>query len=170
MIETRESFCALETQIHPEKEVSGAIDRGDHESIVIRETIGQLALERRWSEVWEIADSMSREVSVLFDADGRIWVDIGTAGHVSLEPPLGATIPFRLWVHTHPWDPYWSQTDKDTLAAYATILESALVLGHDRMKWSRNGSEMQTIEPSGPLSTWSSEPCVHYEDGRSENQ
>ena len=46
-----------------------------------------------------------QEVSVLFDADGRIWVDIGTVGHVSLEPPLGATIPFRLWVHTHPWDP-----------------------------------------------------------------
>ena len=62
--------------------------------------------------------------------------------------------------------PYWSQTDKDTLAAYSTILESALVLGHDRMKWSRIGSEMQTIEPSGPLSDWSSEPCVHYEDER----
>ena len=157
-------------RIHSNREVSKDISSGRVSSSRVKETIAALAHEGSWPELWEIADSMSREGSVLFDADGRIWVDIGTAGHVSLEPPLGATIPFRLWVHTHPWDPYWSQTDKDTLAAYATILESALVLGHDRMKWSRNGLEMQTIEPSGPLSTWSSEPCVHYEDGRSENQ
>lgn len=157
-------------RIHSNREVSKDISSGRVSSSRVKETIAALADGGSWPELWEIADSMSREVSVLFDADGRIWVDIGTAGHVSLEPPLGATIPFRLWVHTHPWDFYWSQTDKDTLAAYSTILESALVLGHDRMKWSRNGSEMQTIEPSGPLSTWSSEPCVHYEDGRSENQ
>ena len=157
-------------RIHSNGEVSKDIVSGRVSSSRVKETIAALAQGESWSELWQIADSMSREVSVLFDADGRIWVDIGTTGHVSLEPPLGATIPFRLWVHTHPWDPYWSQTDKDTLAAYSTILESALVLGHDRMKWSRNGSEMQTIEPSGPLSTWSSEPCVHYEDGRSENQ
>ena len=157
-------------RIHSNGEVSKDIVSGRVSSSRVKETIAALAQGESWSEMWQIADSMSREVSVLFDADGRIWVDIGTTGHVSLEPPLGAIIPFRLWVHTHPWDPYWSQTDKDTLAAYSTILESALVLGHDRMKWSRNGSEMQTIEPSGPLSTWSSEPCVHYEDGRSENQ
>ena len=155
-------------RIHSNGEVSEDIVSGRVSSSRVKETIAALAQGESWSELWEIADSMSREVSVLFDADGMIWVDIGTAGHVSLEPPLGATIPFRLWVHTHPWDPYWSQTDKDTLAAYSTILESALVLGHDRMKWSRNGSDVQTIEPSGPLSTWSSEPCVHYEDGRSE--
>ena len=155
-------------RIHSYGEVSEDISSGRISSSRVKETIAALADGGSWSELWEIADSMSREGSVLFDADGRIWVDIGTVGHVSLEPPLGATIPFRLWVHTHPWDPYWSQTDKDTLAAYSMILESALVLGHDRMKWSRNGSDMQTIEPSGPLSTWSSEPCVHYEDGRSE--
>ena len=155
-------------RIHSNGEVSKDIVSGRVSSSRVKETIAALAQGESWSELWQIADSMSREVSVLFDADGRIWVDIGTTGHVSLEPPLGATIPFRLWVHTHPWDPYWSQTDKDTLAVYSTILESALVLGHDRMKWSRNGSEMQTIELSGPLSTWSSEPCVHYEDGRSE--
>ena len=157
-------------RIHSNGEVSEDIISGRFSSSRVKETIAALARGESWLELWEIADSMSREVSVLFDADGRIWVDIGTAGHVSLEPPLGATIPFRLWVHTHPWDPYWSQTDKDTLAAYSTILESALVLGHDRMKWSRIGSEMQTIEPSGPLSDWSSEPCVHYEDERSEPQ
>ena len=157
-------------RIHSNEEVSEDIISGRFASPRVKETIAALARAESWLELWEIADSMSREVSVLFDADGRIWVDIGTAGHVSLEPPLGATIPFRLWVHTHPWDPYWSQTDKDTLAAYSTILESALVLGHDRMKWSRIGSEMQTIEPSGPLSDWSSEPCVHYEDERSEPQ
>ena len=119
MIETRGSFCALETRIHPEKEVSGAIDRGDHESIVIRETIGQLALERRWSEVWEIADSMSREVSILIDRRNMVFVDVGTAGRVILNPPEGSEVPFRLWVHTHPRDAYWSSTDRDSLAHYS---------------------------------------------------
>ena len=69
------------------REASGAIDRGDHESIVIRETIGQLALERRWSEVWEIADSMGREVSIPIDRRNKVFVDVGTAGRVNLNPP-----------------------------------------------------------------------------------
>ena len=98
-------------RIHSNGEVSADIISGRFASPRVKETIAALARRESWLELWEIADSMSREVSVLFDADGRIWVDIGTAGHVSLEPPLGATIPFS-YGSTHPWDPYWSQTDK----------------------------------------------------------
>lgn len=149
-------------RIHSEGAVSLDIRSGRLESISVKETIAGLAQREDWSSLWRLADSMSREVSVLFDAEGSVWVDIGTRGHVSLAPPLGAVIPFRLWIHTHPWDPYWSQTDRDTLASYSTILQSALVLGHDRMKWTRNGSPTESIESSGPLSDWSSETCVFY--------
>ena len=149
-------------RIHSEGAVSLDIRSGRLESISVKETIAGLAQREDWPSLWRLADSMSREVSVLFDAEGSVWVDIGTRGHVSLTPPLGAVIPFRLWIHTHPWDPYWSQTDRDTLASYSTILQSALVLGHDRMKWTRNGSPTESIESSGPLSDWSSENCVFY--------
>ena len=149
-------------RIHSEGAVSLDIRSGRLESISVKETIAGLAQREDWPSLWSLADSMSREVSVLFDAEGSVWVDIGTRGHVSLAPPLGAVIPFRLWIHTHPWDPYWSQTDRDTLASYSTILQSALVLGHDRMKWTRNGSPTESIESSGPLSDWSSETCVFY--------
>ena len=154
-------------RLHPDVVVASDIEAGILDSEPLRETIALLGQKGEWKKLWSIADSMSREVSILFDARGDAWVDIGTAGHVSLSPPRGAEIPFRLWVHTHPWDPYWSQTDKDTLACYSAILETALVLGHDRMKWSRNGHTGEAIGQTGPLSNWSSEPCEYYigEDG-----
>ena len=120
--------------LHPVQDVQSAIDSGDLNSRVLLETFAALASESMWRQLWMVADSLSREVSVLFDRDGRIWVDIGTAGQVRLSPPVGATIPFSLWIHTHPWDAYWSSTDLATLASYSRILEAALVLGHDHMK------------------------------------
>ena len=117
-----------------------AIDTGDHDSIVIRETIGQLALEGRWSEIWAIADSMGREVSILLDRRNKAFVDVGTAGRVNLNPPDGSEVPFRLWVHTHPRDAYWSSTDRGSLALYSGLLDEALVLGFDHLKRSVNGS------------------------------
>ena len=156
------SGLPITPRIHPRATVNRDLEAEMLDSKPVRETIAGLGQKGDWEELWKIADSMSREVSVLFDAVGDVWVDIGTAGHVSLSPPHGAQIPFRLWVHTHPWDPYWSQTDKDTLACYSTILESALVLGHDRMKWSRNGPSPKSIKTTGPLSNWSSEPCEYY--------
>lgn len=164
MIEPKRAFCALETRIHSEKEVSDAIDRGDHESIVIRETIGQLALEGRWSEVWEIADSMGREISILLDRRSRVFVDVGSAGRVNLNPPEGSEVPFRLWVHTHPRDAYWSSTDMDSLALYSKLLDEALVLGFDHLKRSVNGlSHPEPLAKEGPLSRWSSEAVVSYD-------
>ena len=164
MIQNEEARCALETRIHPESEVKEAIDTGDHDSIVIRETIGQLALEGRWSEIWAIADSMGREVSILLDRRNRAFVDIGTAGRVNLSPPDGSEVPFRLWVHTHPRDAYWSSTDRGSLALYSGLLDEALVLGFDHLKRSVNGSgHTNPLELEGPLSRWSSEEVVTYE-------
>jgi len=150
--------------LHHPDEVSGDISGGHLESPAVKETIAGLAQRGSWEDLWRVAHSMSREVSVLFDSEGSIWVDVGTAGQVRLAPPQGARIPFRLWVHTHPWDAYWSETDLGTLAAYSRILESALVLGHDHMKRARRlgASDTGALAGDGPLSNWSSEPCLPY--------
>ena len=151
--------------LHDPLEVQSAIGSGDLGSKVLKETIAGLASESMWRQLWLVADSLSREVSVLFDSDGRIWVDIGTAGQVRLSPPIGATIPFSLWIHTHPWDAYWSPTDLSTLASYSRILDSALVLGHDHMKSTRKAEgDCDRLGAGGPLSVWTSEEMRSYEE------
>ena len=151
--------------LHDPLEVQSAIGSGDLESRVLKETIAGLASQSMWRQLWLVADSLSREVSVLFDRDGRIWVDIGTAGQVRLSPPVGATIPFSLWIHTHPWDAYWSSTDLSTLASYSRILDSALVLGHDHMKSTRKAEgDCERLGPGAPLSVWTSEEVRTYEE------
>ena len=150
--------------LHPVQDVQSAIDSGDLNSSVLSETIAALASESMWRQLWMVADSRSREVSVLFDRDGRIWVDIGTAGQVRLSPPVGATIPFSLWIHTHPWDAYWSPTDLATLASYSQILDAALVLGHDHMKSSSKSEGECERLGEGPLSVWTAEAVRTYNE------
>ena len=151
--------------LHDPLAVQSAIGSGDLGSRVLKETIAGLASESMWRQLWLVADSLSREVSVLFDRDGRIWVDIGTAGQVRLSPPVGATIPFSLWIHTHPWDAYWRQTDLSTLASYSRILDSALVLGHDHMKETRKAEgDCERLGAGAPLSVWTSEEVRSYEE------
>ncbi len=149
--------------LHPIEQVSDDISAGEHESLRIRETIAALASQRCWKHLWQIADKMSKEVSILFDYTGRSWVDIGTSGQVRLSPPKGARIPFRLWIHTHPWNAYWSSTDLQTLASSSMILNEALVLGHDHFKRTRKEEKgTESLSSQGPLSVWSSEPCQPY--------
>ena len=151
--------------LHDPLEVQSAIGSGDLGSKVLKETIAGLASESMWRQLWLVADSLSREGSVLFDRDGRIWVDIGTAGQVRLSPPVGATIPFSLWVHTHPWDAYWSPTDLATLASYSRILDRALVLGHDHMKSTRKAEgDCDRLGEGEPLSVWTSEVVRSYDE------
>jgi hypothetical protein len=151
--------------LHSPRDVQSTISSGDLDSNVLSETIAALASESMWRQLWLVADSLSREVSVLFDRDGRIWVDIGTAGHVRLSPPVGATIPFSLWIHTHPWDAYWSPTDLATLASYSQILDEALVLGHDHMKaTSKAEGECERLGQTPPLSVWTSEAVRTYNE------
>ncbi len=155
---------SVEPKLHPPEAVELAVQREDHDSLVIRETIAALASQGRWRELWIIADSMSKEVSVLVDSVGRIWVDVGTRGEVRLAPPIGATIPFKLWVHSHPQDAYWSSTDCDSLACYSMILDEAIVLGHDHLKRTRRTRSplVPVLEPEWPLSTWTDEPGGFY--------
>ena len=69
--------------------IYSALHEGDLESPELVETIAALAAGGMWEQLWNLANSLSREVSVLFDREGRIWVDIGTAGQVRLNPRLG---------------------------------------------------------------------------------
>ena len=156
---------SVEPVLHEPIEYATAIQLGYLESGPLRETIAALASKAMWRDLWNLADSLSREVSVLFDKDGRIWVDIGTSGKVRLSPPIGASIPFSLWIHTHPWDAYWSDTDLATLACYSGILDEALVLGHDHMK--RTGEaegDCDRLGPTHPLLGWTEEPVRSYEE------
>ena len=84
------------------------IRKGDIEDIRIKKTLAFFAEKKEWRSLWSLADVLQREVSVLFDNEENIWVDIGTRGEVRMSPPTGAKIPFKMWIHTHPHDAYWS--------------------------------------------------------------
>ena len=93
----------------------------------------------RWDGVYLLSVLARLETSVLIDAQDRIFLDWGTAGEVTLQPPVGARAPFKLWVHTHPrFASYWSATDTHSLALGATVVERAMVLGQSGPKTSRN--------------------------------
>tara|TARA_Y100001970_G_scaffold62037_1_gene79259 strand:- start:7273 stop:7821 length:549 start_codon:yes stop_codon:yes gene_type:complete len=155
-------------RLHPPKLVFELIEGGANEALEVRETIAALAIagfrgeNDKWEELWKIADSMSKEVSVLLDRRFQAWVDIGTRGQVRLAPAVGSIAPYRLWLHTHPYSAYASSTDRETLASCSMILEQAIVLGHDHLVWLRrdySGRE-RVLEREGPLSTWTSDEEV----------
>ena len=147
------------------QEMCKEIRSGQKKDSRIKEMLAILGRENRWAEVWNISHALGVEISWIEDAKNEVWVDIGTAGEVTLNPPIGALLPFRLWVHTHPWNAYWSLTDRNTLAAYCGLIQEALVLGHDHSK------HTECMLPFGeklgdglnPLSTWTEEPCIPYE-------
>ena len=100
-----------------------------------------LAQAGRWDGVYVLSVIAGLETSVLIDADEKIFIDWGTAGQVTLQPPVGGRIPFKLWVHTHPrFASYWSSTDTNSLSLGTGILESAMVLGQPGPKHSSNRS------------------------------
>ena len=154
-----------EPKIHPPQLVDSCLDTGDYDCEVIREHIAGLTHAGRWQQIWEIGNRLLREVSVLIDAEGKYYVDIGTSGEVKMSPPIGAKVPFKLWLHTHPQDAYWSSTDRDTIASYTSLLERAVVLGHDHYKQTVFSDNPEAaLEKDGTLSSWTSEATVLYKD------
>ena len=152
-------------KMHPSNLVDSCLDTEDYDCEVIREHIAGLAKAERWQEIWAIGDRLHREVSILIDAEDKFYVDIGTSGEVKMSPPLDAKVPFKIWLHSHPRDAYWSSTDRDTIAAYTSLLEKAIVLGHDHYKQTVfSESPESVLEEEGPLSSWTSELTVLYED------
>ena len=156
---------AVSPHEHPSMVVQRCISSGDINALAVDETIAHLAQQADWPSLWNVADSMKREVSVLIDSEGKIFVDVGTQSEVTMSPPEGSKIPFRLWVHTHPRDAYWSETDRNSLSLYSGILEEAIVLGHDHFKRTRPTSipdSRKRLSEDGPLSSWTDEELVFY--------
>ena len=152
-------------RMHDWPKVASAIESNDLSSTELLETLAFLAAQESWRDLWKVADLLSREVSILFDRENNVWVDIGTSGMVRPEPPIGSRLPFRLWVHTHPYNAYWSATDLDTLAIYSTILQEAIVLGHNHLKRTvTNDGSRPSLGETGPLRFWTSEDTVNYEN------
>ena len=140
--------------------------RVDDEDLLLAQRM--LAQVGRWDGVYVLSVMAGLETSVLIDADEKIFIDWGTAGQVTLQPPVGGRIPFKLWVHTHPrFASYWSSTDTNSLSLGTGILESAMVLGQPGPKHSSNRSLVEVNDGSmlseqGPLSQWTDEDPVPW--------
>ncbi len=156
----------VEPQIHSDDLLEIFVESEEHDSVPIRETLTAHAVSRDYQSLWNLADRLGREVSILFDADDKVWVDVGTAGQVRLAPPEGARIPFKLWIHTHPRDAYWSATDQDSLLRFSGILQEALVLGHDHLKRAVHLAEPtdECIEKGSALEFWTDEEITLYSE------
>ena len=166
---------AVVPRLHPTQEINNAILACDFRSSTLLQSFAYFAVEGRWLSVWTLADRLKREVSILFDAKGLIWVDIGSIGMVQVSPPIGSELPFRLWVHTHPWTAYWSDTDRRALAGFAGALDEALVLGHDHLVRSVGGNPESNpfdrkLSLHGPLTYWTDEEPQSYSSFREERQ
>ena len=166
---------AVQPLLHPSKDIMEAIQTGDLRADALLQSFAYFAVEEHWFSVWNLADSLKREVSILFDVQGYVWVDIGTIGMVRLSPPIGSQLPLRLWVHTHPWNAYWSETDRRTLATVSGILDEALVLGHDHLIRAVGDTPgpnrlIRKLSTTGPLAHWSDEEPMSYEAMREEQE
>ena len=154
----------IQPTLHDEETIESLVRSGDFDSLPIRETLAHYATQKDWQNLWNLADLLRREVSVLFDSEDKVWVDVGTSGQVRLAPPEGAIIPFKLWIHTHPWDAYWSSTDLNSLMQFSGILNEAIVLGNDHFKRTiHSQKKVQTpLESGSALENWTDEELTYY--------
>ena len=141
------------------------IGTNDFDSPLIKQHVASLVQDGKLQQVWSIGDRLRREISILIDSEGKMFVDVGEAGEVKMAPPEGALAPFQQWIHTHPKDPYWSSTDKDTLACFSGLLTEATVLGECQYLVTRYSEGTTSSIGSGPLSNWSSETTLPYGKG-----
>ena len=154
----------IQPTLHDEETIESLVRSGDFDSLPIRETLAHFATQKDWMNLWNLADFLRREVSVLFDSEDKVWVDVGTSGQVRLAPPEGAIIPFKLWIHTHPWDAYWSSTDLNSLMQFSGILNEAIVLGNDHFKRTIHSQEKvpKPLELGSALENWTDEELTYY--------
>ena len=143
----------------------------DVESEFWSDLVTNMAQKSNWHMIYLLSKSVSREVSILVDSKDNYFVDWGTIGRVELNPPVGAVIPFKLWVHTHPSNTaYWSITDRNTLEIAKGILDKALVLGD-------NGLLSTTLQPISsstdgtvyPNLQWTEEEVIGWLEYNSDN-
>ena len=158
-------MTVLETSEIDSKQLCQKIRSGDHREDEVIDSLRILGIQERWHELWNVSHALGIEVSWIRDAEGTVFVDLCSSGEVRLNPPIGAVLPFRLWIHTHPWTAYWSFTDRATLRNFAGLIEVAIVLGHDHWKRSRCRLTMGESLPDSvedPLNVWTEEEIQKY--------
>ena len=123
-----------------------------------------LAKKGNWYMIYLLSKYVSREVSILVDSKDNYFVDWGTIGSVELSPPVGAVLPFKLWVHTHPSNTaYWSITDRNTLEMAKGILEKALVLGDNGLlSTTLQPTTSSTVDIENPNPQWTEEEVIGW--------
>ena len=132
-----------------------------NELVKFRQIVRDLVDRREWEEIYLLSSIIRREVSILIDADDAIWIDVGDQSQVSLSPPYGSKLPFKLWVHTHPnMLAYWSATDQESLKMATNILDRAYVLGGDGLLFTQ--SNMAPDRECIPGLAWSQESVTPW--------
>ena len=123
-----------------------------------------LAKKGNWYMIYQLSNFVSREVSILVDSKDNYFVDWGTIGSVELSPPIGAVLPFKLWVHTHPSNTaYWSITDRNTLEIAKGILDKALVLGENGLlSTTLQPTTSSTVDIENPNPQWTEEKVMGW--------
>jgi proteasome lid subunit RPN8/RPN11 len=130
-----------------------------------------LAKKGNWYMIYLLSKRVSREVSILVDSKDTYFVDWGTIGSVELSPPVGAVLPFKLWVHTHPSNTaYWSITDRNTLEIAKGILDKALVLGENGLiSTTLQPTTSSTVDIVNPNPQWTEEEVMGWLEYNSDN-
>ena len=124
--------------------------------------ISELTTQKDWDKIYQISEFFGQEISILVDAQERIFVDWGSISRVELTPPLGSVVPFKLWLHTHPRNQaFWSETDQYSLFIAERILEQAIVLGMDGIL-STSNTNLLELKPSIDQSCWTLEQVTAW--------
>ena len=136
----------------------------DVESEFWLDLVTNMAQKSNWHMIYLLSKSVSREVSILVDSKDNYFVDWGTIGRVELSPPVGAVLPFKLWVHTHPSNTaYWSITDRNTLEIAKGILDKALVLGENGLlSTTLQPTTSSTVDIENPNPQWTEEEVMGW--------
>jgi len=136
----------------------------DVESESCLDFVINLAKKGNWNMIYLLSKCVSREVSILVDSKDNYFVDWGTIGSVELSPPVGAVLPFKLWVHTHPSNTaYWSITDRNTLEIAKGILDKALVLGENGLlSTTLQPTTSSTVDIENPNPQWTEEEVMGW--------
>ena len=144
------------------QEITELIRINGRDSEKTTQLISELTTQKDWDKIYQISEFFGQEISILVDAQERIFVDWGSISRVELTPPLGSVVPFKLWLHTHPRNQaFWSETDQYSLFIAERILEQAIVLGMDGIL-STSNTNLLELKPSIDQSCWTSEQVTAW--------
>ena len=144
------------------QEITELIRINGRDSEKTTQLISELTTQKDWDKIYQISEFFGQEISILVDAQERIFVDWGSISRVELTPPIGSVVPFKLWLHTHPRNQaFWSETDQYSLFIAERVLEQAIVLGMDGIL-STSNTNLLELKPSIDQSCWTLEQVTAW--------